>query len=261
MNEQRTTVLSTETLQQLAPAAFASGHEMTSRYAMVETHRVIARLADVGYYPVDAKQERPRTTNPALGLHRVTLRHESYLDLQHVGSEIPQITVINSHNGRTNLRLNAGVFRPACANGMMIGRAQFQHDIRHAGDAFVEAMAFAENMTERLDELEQLVSIWDRVLMSRPRQLEFAQRAAALRFGPVHDCYDPAQLLNSRRWADDGGSLWKVFNRVQENCTKPGVLGRNFRGRQVRSGSLDAIGSNARFNKSLWNLAADIAEQ
>lgn len=254
-------VLSTEMLQQRAPAAFTERHPMTARYVQVPTFKVVEQLADVGYYPVSAQQTKPFQRNPQFVEHKIVLRHETQLKARLNVDEIPQIIISNSHNGRTKLRLWAGFYRLVCSNGLVVGNDLFRYEVAHMGDAYAEAMGFADMMTTELENLREVIDHWNNVHLTAGQAHTFAQRAAVLRFGEQSaGSYSPQALLHSRRAEDEGDSLWKVFNRLQENTVKGGIEGMNGNRRRVRSRELTAVNPNIEYNAALWNLAQQFAE-
>src|SRR5690606_30366658 len=103
-------ILSEAKLRAAAPAAFSTSHRMTGAYSPVNTADVLARLADEGFVPVQASQDRPTSRDPRFVTHRVVLRHETQLGEEaDVGEHVPQIMLVNSHNGRTKLKLFGGL--------------------------------------------------------------------------------------------------------------------------------------------------------
>ena len=70
-------------------------------------------------------------------------------------------------------------------------------------------------------------------------------------------------MLQARRTDDQAGSLWHVFNRVQENLLQVGLkdYGRRKQdgSRFPRTRSVTGLDENVRLNKQLWTLAEDFA--
>lgn len=253
-------MLTENAIRELAPAAFAAEHRMTSRYVQVDTMAIANRLADAGYLPVQADQDRPRRRDPRLVTHRIVFRHESQLDARHGAEEVPHIMLVNSHNGRTKVRLHAGFYRFICANSLVIGNDMFNAEISHLGDAVSEALTFAEDMTDRLTETRRVIAHWSQVELSKAKATEFAVKAGELRFGPSAGAYSAETLLEARRAEDEGLNLWRVFSRVQENTVKGGMKGQNANGHGLTSRALTAVQPNIAFNKALWSLAEEFAQ-
>ena len=248
-------------LRAAAPAAFSTAHPMTGAYSPVNTTKVLARMADEGYVPVQASQDRPTSRDPRFVTHRIVLRHESQLgDESEIGEHVPQIMLVNSHNGRTKMRLFGGLYRFICANGLVVGDDRFRAEVTHRGDAASEAARIAEDVAHKLTDLRSTIDRWSRIEMPTGTAMTFARKAAALRFGEISGkSYDAAALLTPRRERDEGRSLWRLYNTIQENTTKAGLVGRTAMGRQVTTRELRAIGPDIKYNSALWALAESYA--
>lgn len=245
--------LTTQALQAAVPAAFSNQHNMSDRYSQVRTADLLDRLGSEGWLPVDAKQDNPLRRNRLTVTHRITLQHA-----ESRGENLPQIHLVNSHNGRTKLRIFAGLFRLICTNGLIVseGGMDFRFEARHSGNVLDQSLAFALQAGEHPGEVSRVVEDWQRRELTKLAAHSFARKAARLRFGDSADAYDADDLLRARRGEDEGLSLWKVFNRVQENTVKGGLSGENASGRKVTSRALTAVQPEIRYNADLWALAA-----
>lgn len=104
--------------------------------------------------------------------------------------------------------------------------------------------------------------------MSPPEQHAFAESARVLRFGDaegqVTSPITATQLLQVNRPADSGASLWKTFNRVQENVIRGGLRATDRstagRVRHVTSRPVNGIDQDQRLNRALWLLAETLAK-
>jgi len=66
------------------------------------------------------------------------------------------------------------------------------------------------------------------------------------------------QLLAPRRLEDSGNTLWKTFNRVQENLTKGGLKYKTQNGRRNKTRAITSINRDIQLNKALWTLAEEM---
>lgn len=252
-------ILNDDQLKQAAPAIFTGepAPHMSNQYGFVNTSSVLDALVDHGWLPVQAKQDQPRQRDPQYVRHAVVLRHEDHLE-QDAGV-IPQVMLSNSHNGRTKLRLYAGLYRFVCANGLVVGddriRAEMGHN-RSANDIIGE---FVEKFTGDIGAINRKMDEWRGIELTSGRAADFAQEAARLRFGASASAYAPEELLAARRVEDDARDLWSVYNIVQENTVKGGMRGINSNGNNVRSRELTAINSEIDYNDQLWRLADSFA--
>lgn len=251
-------MLTTQELKAAAPAAFARSHHMSDRYSMIRTDKVISALSDVGYVPVQAQQDAPRRRPITQVTHRIVLRHQD--NIATVGDTVPQIMLVNSHNGRTMMRLFAGLYRFVCANGLVVGNHKFIGAVKHYGTAVEDALRYAEQMTQQVGQLNTAIDAWSKIELSDGKVVDFAKAAAKLRYGERADAYDPRSLLEARREEDEGRTLWTVYNRIQEVTTKGGAEGFSATGRRMRSRPLTQINADINYNSALWNLAESYAE-
>jgi hypothetical protein len=240
-----------------APAVFAETHPMSNRYGQIHTHRALEVLADNGYLPVDASQSRAQKRNPNFVNHMVVLRHEN--DLEARSPQVPQILLYNSHNGRTAMRMFVGMYRFVCSNGLVVGNDMYAYALRHNLEAAKQIGDFLSNISGHASELSNVVDLWSRRELTEAQAIRFAREAAVLRFGNSAGAYEPTKLLEARRAEDEGRTLWKVYNAVQENTMKGGIEGRNANSRRVTSKPLTQIHANINYNRQLWQLAEQLA--
>ncbi len=254
-------ILSQDQLRAAAPAAFSNHHPMTGAYSPVNTAAILDRMAEEGFVPVQAGQDQPTSRDPRFVTHRIVLRHQSQIgDEAEIGEHVPQIMLVNSHNGRTKLKLFGGLYRFICANCLVVGDDKFRAAVTHRGDAPAEAARIAEEVTGNLNDLRRTIERWSKIEMPTGTAQMFARRAAELRFGEVAGkSYDTAALLAPRRERDEGRSLWRLYNTIQENTTKAGLVGHAATGRRVTTRELRAIGPDIKYNSALWALAESYA--
>ena len=93
--------------------------------------------------------------------------------------------------------------------------ADFAHvSIRHVDvseDAFTKA---ARSVAESTPYVLQAVAKWQAIQLTEAARIEFARRAAALRWDasqPVMNLINPEKLLQPVRSGDAGSNLWNVF--------------------------------------------------
>lgn len=259
-----TTALSELDLRAAAPAIFTESNGLMSRrYAHIATMDLLEGLAADGWLPVQAQQDRARQRDARYVQHAVVLRRADTLnDLPTVGDSVPTIMLQNSHNGRTQLRLRAGLYRFVCSNGLVIGQDSFSAAIRHSGDAVAEARGFASTIAESTTRLLDVQRLWASIQLTDAQRVNFAIEAASLRYGVGARSFEASDLLAPRRPEDAGNDLWRTFNVLQEGLTQGGVqtnvLTRAGAARTSRA--MTAIGPTAELNAALWALAERQAE-
>lgn len=135
------------------------------------------------------------------------------------------------------------------------GRPPRAMRIRHTHKALDEALTAARTVMAASIEAAHQIHRWEQVMLTSGEQVCFASEASSLWTGKI----PPADLLMVRRPDDAGDDLWRVFNRVQENLTVGGIVGRTATGRQTRTRGIRAVDSSVRVNGALWALAERFA--
>ena len=249
--------LALEDLRQRAPAVFApAAHESTSRrYGFIPTERVLSGLMDAGFVPVAARQSRTRVGSALHARHLVRLRRR--VETVALRDCIPEIVLLNSHDGTSAYQLRAGLFRLVCLNGLMVAVGEIASlHVAHRGDVIEDVIAAALKLSEQFGILAGYVARMEARLLIQEERHQFALRALALRFEPQQlTGLATDQVLLPRRAEDAGQDLWRTFNVVQENVLRGGLLRRAASGRLTRTRGISAIREDVRLNTGLWEMA------
>lgn len=272
------TEMNNEMIEKFAPAVFAEQPygETSSKYSFIPTIRFIDKLRERGWIPVSAQEQRVRLKDRAgFQKHLIRFQHESQLGID-VGTR-PEILLTNSHDGKSSFKLMAGIFRIACANGLIVGESMLPSvSIMHTGYTDELVRDASDHMLEGTPRLLGGIKQFQDVPLSEQESRIFAESAAMIRWNncqaeelPVK----PDALLAVRRSEDRESNLWSTFNVVQENLMKGGYRMKpkpaadNTYKRYSRSALLgkkarriDSINEDVRLNRGLWNLAEKMRE-
>jgi len=258
----------TETqLMEMAPSIFTDqAHSSRStRYAHVPTIEVIKQLRKQGYVPTEAKESALRSKHADrlnYQRHFVRLRQREYLEQsKKVGTVVPELLLINSHDGSSSFRMSAGLFRFICSNGMVVQSADYGSIIlQHLGDELMGAVREAsEQIAGQMPKIIRATEAWDKIKMSHSQRVSFAKRALDLRYGQQHIPVTPSDILTPRRNEDEAPTLWRTFNVIQEHLTQGGPEGKSEKGRSVKVRSIKSVNNILHFNRGLWEMAEKIA--
>lgn len=129
--------------------------------------------------------------------------------------------------------------------------------VPHKGDVAGQVVAGAYQVLQGFEQAHAAREVMAAVTLGDDEAEVFAQAALALKYD---DPDKPAplsaqQVLMPRRSEDRHRDLWHVFNRVQENLIKGGLLGRHSHGRRQRTRAVQGIDADIRLNRALWLLA------
>lgn len=254
--------LSMDQIREACPAVFQEEAHVSrsDRYVHISTEPVLAAMHAAGYGVSKAQQTRTRAADKrGYARHLLAFRPLEGFQKAHVGDAIPEIVLLNAHDGNCAYRLHVGLFRLVCENGMIAGNQFETISIRHRG---APALEVAEQSTRILEEyvpkLKQWVDKAQSTVLTAPQQMKFAQEAQIIRFPEAP--FDAKELLRERRKADHGDDVWHVFNRVQENLMRGGIEFQNANGRNCITKPIERVTKDVIFNQKLWNLAHGILE-
>jgi len=254
-----TAPLSDEQIMRVAPSVFAEeAHASRSdRYTYIPTIEVIRGLRKEGFEPFMVAQAHTRIPGKAeYTKHMLRMRHAGQINT----SEAQEIILINSHDGTSSYQLLAGEFVFVCCNGLVTGNKMADIRIRHKGDIVSDVIQGAYDVIDGFGLIREVKGEMKSITLSRPEQHLFAETALSLKYDGETAPIQPVQLLRPRRMEDADDTLWKTFNRVQENVIRGGLAGYNANGRRVRTREVTAIDSDLKLNRALWTLAEKMAE-
>lgn len=248
--------LTDEKIQQIAPSIFAveKHNSRSERYTHIPTGHVLRGLRKEGFSPFMVCQTRPRDEgNREHTKHMIRLRHQSQIGAK----EANEIILVNSHNGSSSYQMLSGVFRFACANGLVFGDVQSDIRIRHSGDVLDNVITGAYSVLEGFEKVDQQREGMKALTLNIGEQNAFAHAALALKYdtevtpAPVTE----RQILHAQRPDDLSSDLWTTFNRVQENMIRGGLVGRNAKGKRMQTREVKGIDQGIKLNRALWVLA------
>ena len=229
--------------------------KLSDSYGFMNTREIIDHMGTLGFEVVKAKQVIARNKdNMAYKKHLLNLRK---VDSKPVLGEVhPEIVILNSHEGTASLKMMFGLFRLVCANGLIVSAGIDELDVklRHNMINVTKLNESVEYITAHTDTVINKLEAMQAKKLDYTDALTFAMDAMALRFTDKTPI-DAVQLLASRRQEDEDDTLWKVFNRVQENLVVGGLSGRFEDGRRFTTRPVNRINGNVKLNQQLWNLA------
>jgi hypothetical protein len=210
---------------------------------------------DMGWM-VNSAQAANRGKTQQHSRHMLRLRHKDYLDGFRVDGIIPELIILNSHNGSWALRMMLGMFRMVCTNGMVAGSVWEGVTLKHYRLKEVEnkIQMVTAQLSDHVHRLGSTIDQWDSIEMRPEQSLELAKTAIQIRWGDATPI-EPATLLEARRNDDMGTSLWKTFNRVQENLTQGGFSGRATNNRAMQIKGIKNVKRDFLYNRKLWDAA------
>ncbi|HBL0732683.1 TPA: DUF945 domain-containing protein [Kluyvera ascorbata] len=251
--------LTHDELMQHTPSVFGEEkHSSRSeRYAYIPTITLLESLQREGFQPFFACQTRVRDQSRREHTkHMLRLRRAGQI----TGQQVPEIILLNSHDGSSSYQMLPGLFRAVCCNGLVCGTSFGEVRVPHKGDVVEKVIEGAYEVLGVFDRVEEKRDAMQSLILPPPAQQALAKAALMYRFGEEHQPITESQVLSARRWQDEKNDLWSVFNRLQENLSKGGLSGRSAQGKRSRTRAVNGIGSDIKLNRALWVMAEELQQ-
>lgn len=251
--------LTNDQIARYAPSVLAEeAHESRGeRYAFIPTIHVLEGLRKEGFQPFEVRQTKCRDEGKRdFTKHLIRLRHADAITSQ---GEVPEIVLLNSHDGTSSYQLLAGLFRFVCSNGLIAGDICNDIRVRHSGRVVDDVIEGSYRVLDNIRLVQDRVEQYRAIDLAPEEQNAFAQSAALLRWDEDKVPVDAERILAVRRWEDRKTDLWTTFNRAQENLLNGGLRGRTTTGKRTTTRAVGGVNENVKLNKALWTLADSLA--
>ena len=275
-NSLSTNFLSMDGLRKACPAAFKTtptNPGVSERYVHANTATVVEDLAKLGWYPVQAKQCRPKKNSKGIrSFHMIAFQNpdvkicKPVTDITGETTEIvdsyPRIILTNSHDGFNSFKFILGLVRLICSNGLVLCSDEFANlSIRHINYTFETLRTVVTDIVGRVPYIVNTMNDMKNTIISDDNKKELATAVVKIR----KEMEDNQQIeldeatimdiLMPVREEDKGDDLWTVFNVCQEKMIKGGFhsVGKNNKSRKQRG--ITSVKKDIEYNQQLWNLA------
>ncbi len=251
--------LTREELACYVPSVFSEDkHESRSdRYTCIPTITLLDNLQREGFQPFFACQTRVRDQSKREHTkHMLRLRRAGQI----TGKQVPEIILLNSHDGSSSYQMLPGLFRSVCQNGLICGQSFGDVRVPHKGNVVEKVIEGAYEVLGIFDRVEEKRDAMESLTLPVPARQAMANAALRYRFGEEHQPVSVSQLLTPRRYEDYSDDLWTVYQRVQENLIKGGLAGRNAKGRRSHTRAVKGIDGDVKLNRALWVMAENMLE-
>lgn len=256
------TPLTREQIEKAAPQAYTDHpYDKTSKkYSFIPTFQIIEDMEKLGWKVCQAvAMSSSDQVQQKYGKHMIKFFNPDIFiaDGQGGVEAYPQILIMNNHRGWGKFKFEIGVFRMVCSNGLVVkDKDMGSFVMRHLGYSFDELKKLVNDAVEALPGIVQKINVLSERTMTAKEQADFAKKALEVRLGEERECTDEEvrQILQSTRKEDDGNTLWKVFNRVQEHLIKGGWETQTANGGARKVRKITNMMKDLDLNQKLWSL-------
>lgn len=266
-----TKFLTMDELKSACPIAFRTSPtnpKVSERYKTTDTEKIVNELAEQGWFPVQAKQCRPKKGSSGVrSFHMIAFQNpkvrinKRYEDGTEEVDTFPRIILTNSHDGFSSFKFMVGLYRLVCSNGLCISDGEFEKiSIRHTYDTEFIQHVCAEAV-KRVPEIAATMTTMKNTEMTDEQKNELATEVMKIRKGvDDEEKFDIDEetildILSPVRNEDKSDDLWTVFNICQEKMIKGGfyTVGKNEKLRKQRG--IASVKKDLEYNRRLWDFA------
>ena len=192
-------------------------------YGFVNTRSILDAFATVGWAPVSTQYAAARVpARMGYQKHIVRLRHPDYRALE-VDNTIPELVLLNSHDGGSSMQLLWGAYRVVCSNGMIVGRTFEAIRVVHSARVVEKLPAAIQAMMDNFGRFAGSVKMLSERTMTQAAVDKLVRTCYDARLDGIRDVVSVDYTLPALRREDQGNDAWTVFNRVQEKLLRGGV--------------------------------------
>jgi len=192
---------------------------LSHRYSHIPTTQIVQTIREAGWEFTSGTARKGRT--PERIAHAAHVLRFSNPSLPLINDNRIEAVLLNSHDGSTAFELGFGVYRMACANGLVV-RTATVGSVRlvHSGLNLDNVFTAARSLVDRAPQVAETIERWSGTQLDHDLALQMSSRMARARWG---ERFVEADLLSPRRGEDTRSDLWTVFNRAQESVIRGGM--------------------------------------
>ena len=238
---------------------------VSDKYKVANTEDVLNDLAELGWYPVEAKQCRAKKGSKGIrSFHMVALQNDDVTIPDPNGGTEAYVRIIlqNSHDGFNSFKFMMGLYRCICSNGLVVCDAEFSSfSIRHINYTTEELQKLVMKVVETVPGIINKRDTMIKTELTEEQKREMAIETYKIRKGIAEETKAQVDeetitdLLYPTRKEDEGNTLWNVFNVLQEKMIKGGFSATGKNGRSRKQRPISSIKKDADYNQRLWALA------
>ena len=271
-DELATSFLSNDDIKRMCPMALhtaPTNPNVSGRYVQANTMTVIEDLAKLGWYPVQAKQCRPKKNSSGIhSFHIVAFQNPDVRIMktlengEKVVDAYPRIILTNSHDGFNSFKFMVGLFRVVCSNGLVVCSQEFANiSIRHINYDFEELRKIVATTIEQVPNIVSKMNTMRTITLNDEQKTAIATEVIKIRqdVAPEEqinvDTETIEDILTPIREEDNANDLWTIFNICQEKLIKGGFQRKSRNNKMRRQRPITSIKKDIDYNQRLWETA------
>lgn len=235
---------------------------LSDKYCQINSAAVVKALEAKGFEVADYSEANPRKAS-RLGYqpHLIQFTHP---DFNATDDFQPRLIMRNAHDGTSSVVFYFGIYRFACANGLIVGSTIDGERHRHVNLSLKQVVNSALDLIARQFKVLNTIRVMQSTILDKDQSWYFFTQVVTRCFSHEFQLAQRAlimqQLNETVRTEDVGLDLWRVFNRVQEKIINGGITYRNLQlvnRRRTTTRAVKSIDRRIKLNRELWNIALE----
>ena len=219
---------------------------MKPTYGMIKTIDMIKSFESKGWYMAAQSVARVRQGSRRDGFqkHIIRMRNDAFKSIPGLSADnasVPELCILNAHDGTSAYRLFLGVVRIACLNGLIAGDALASYRVIHSQNAVKGLHDGVDAMVAQLPRMIDQIALLQGTQVLPDQYRAYVKAMYDQRVLPIGGVQHIDYFLPTQRPEDNGRDAYTVFNRVQEMMLRGGI--HYTAKRIVRDEAGDEIGS------------------
>ena len=116
-----------------------------------------------------------------------------------ITGHVPEIILLNSHDGSSSYQMLPGYFRAICTNGLVCGQSLGEVRVPHRGNVVDRVIEGAYEVVGVFDRIEEKRDAMQSLVLPPPARQALAQAALTYRYGDEHQPVTTTDILTPRR--------------------------------------------------------------
>ena len=196
-----------------------SGYNVSDRYQVIPTQEVINQFTRFGFEIDSVSSAGTRSiekNNKQPHMVKMTTGEKLFGEMK------PQVIIHNSYDGTKALNIRVGIFRFACANGIVMGHNLIPNlQILHSNQQWEQLiLEFIDGYEEKFNIQKEHIAEMKSREMTLDQAYYLAEQSLKFRHSDAritNEAVDPLELLIAKRREDRGTDAWSRFNVLQES--------------------------------------------
>jgi hypothetical protein len=190
-------------------------HESRSEhYVHFNSGDIVSTFSRYGYNPVAYSEKKTRKES-IKGFQKHVITFDTGIG---VDGNMLRLLVTNSHDGSGSLKLNIGIFRLVCANGLVVGSSFYESRFNHTLRGHDRLLAEIKELPFQIGRVSYAIKKMSDTVIDETLKRNLTDKVYELR--GLNNLKGNVPTFGAQRVGDLGSDLYTYYNIAQENLIR-----------------------------------------